>query len=83
MEKISTLSSQKSVVVAGAALVSAAALYYLTRSGISTKPPLKMICDKSFKDDSLVSFAKEADARSKQISNVAYKLLIKLGTTQE
>jgi hypothetical protein len=42
-----------------------------------------MICDKSFKDDSLVSFAKEADTRSKQISNVAYKLLIRLGTTQE
>lgn len=40
--------------------------------------PNTPLTDKNFEDENLVSYNDEADARAKQVSNVSYKLVIKL-----
>ena len=64
------------LVIAGVGAIAAAA--YLT---LKKKPEeAAELTDAHFKAENLVSYASEADLRAKQISQVAYNLLVSLGT---
>ena len=66
--------------IAGIGIVAAATYMTLKKN----KPEeLAQLTDAHFKAENLVSYATEADLRAKQISKVAYNLLISLGTKLE
>jgi hypothetical protein len=78
----SQLSHAQTAALALAGIGIVAAATYLTFK--KNKPEeLAQLTDAHFKAENLVSYATEADLRSKQISQVAYNLLISLGTKLE
>jgi hypothetical protein len=68
------LPTKSAIAITGAGVLAAVATYYYVK-----KQNPKIYFDKDFENDNLVSYSSEAEARARQISDVSYQLLIRLG----